>query len=309
MNAHAQRLANRSVIAAVALLACACRGVLAPAPDGSPVRRIELNGAELAYREQGQGEAVIFLHSLAADLHVWDELARRFPRNFRFIAYSRRHHTPNRWPDDGDSHTLDQHVEDLAALIPALGLDHAHVVALGLGARVAAHTALRHPNVVRTLVVGDGVLAVPATDEARRVVEAFGAQFETVAERVDVRDERGTAVAVVEWLSREEGGWSALSASRQATYLDNARTLFLVTRDKTLRAPGCEALETLRMPVMILAGERTPPGLRVTNEAAAACISGASYERVPDSGHFWYADNPEAGANHVVRFLAKHRQR
>ena len=296
------------MIAAIASLACACHGVATPTPDRSPVRYVEVNGAQLAYREQGQGETVVFLHSVAADLRVWDELAQGFTRDFRFVAYSRRHHSPNPWPDAGASHTLDQHVEDLAALIRALGAKEAHVVALGIGARVAAHTAIRHPEVVKTLVVGDGLLAMPANEEARNIVEAFGAQFDAVMERIDQRDEPGTAAAVVEWLSREEGGWNALPAARKSHYLDNARTLFLVVQDATLRAPGCEALAQLRVPVLVLAGARTPAALRVTNEDAAACIRGAAYERVPDSGHFWYADNPGAAAKQLVRFLTEHRQ-
>ena len=93
-----------------------------------------------------------------------------------------------------------------------------------------------------------------------------------VTERIDARDEPGTASAVVDWLLRGEGGWGALSPSRKAPYLDNARTLFLVVEDTTLRPPGCEALATLRIPVMILAGERTREGLRLTNEATAACV-------------------------------------
>ena len=60
---------------------------------------------------------------------------------------------------------------------------------------------------------------------------------------------------------------------------------------------------------MILAGERTREGLRLTNEATAACVPGAEYRQVPGSGHFWYADNPDAGAQLLVKFFVAHRQR
>ncbi|HVF65755.1 MAG TPA: alpha/beta hydrolase [Casimicrobiaceae bacterium] len=307
MNAM-QSLPRSSSLLFVVLLG-GCQAFFHEQTAGPTVKRVTVNGAELSYVEQGSGETVVFLHSLAADLRVWEHVQRRFPSDFRFVAYSRRHHTPNRWPDAGQSHTLDQHVDDLAALIPALGVDRAHVVALGVGARVAAHTAIRHAQRVQTLTVGDGLLVAPVTDDGRLALKTFGARFGAVAERVASRDERGTAAAVIDWLLSDSGGWDALPDARRAPYLDNARTLFHVLEDRSLRAPGCEALGKLRIPILVLAGERTPPGLKFTNAAVPTCVAQAEYREVPRSGHLWYADNPDDGVRLLVQFLTAHRRR
>ena len=296
-----------AVIGAVALVA-ACRALPDPDAVAQPTW-VTVNGAQLAYVDQGKGEVVVLLHSVATDLRVWEDVRRRFPNDYRVVAYSRRHHAPNPWPDDGDSHTLDQHVKDLAALVPALGVGKVHLVGLGLGARVAAHTTIRHPGIVHTLTVGDGALSAPTTEPGLRDLDAFAASFATVHDRIRERDEAGTAAAVVDWLVPERGGWQALPASRRAPYLANARTLFLVVEDPTLRAPGCEALGGVAVAVLVLAGEHTPAGLRSTNAEAAKCAKHSEHVEIGGSGHLWYADNPDEGVRRLVQFLRKHRDR
>ena len=55
-------------------------------------------------------------------MRIWEGIEPLVTTSHRFIAYSRRHQAPNKWPDDGSTHTIAQHVEDLAALIKSLGL-------------------------------------------------------------------------------------------------------------------------------------------------------------------------------------------
>ena len=111
-----------------------------------------VNGAEISYVERGAGETVVFVHGVGSDLRIWNEVAPHIASRYRFVAYSRRHHAPNAWPDDGSSHRLAQHVEDLVAFIRALGVVKAHVVAVSLGARVAIDAALaKHDELKRML--------------------------------------------------------------------------------------------------------------------------------------------------------------
>jgi len=165
---------------AVALLLTAC-APLSPEPRSSAsIRRAYINGAELTYIEQGAGETVVFLHGSATDYRIWKDVRRRFGDEFRLVAYSRRHHAPNAWPDDGGTHSMTQHAEDLVGLIGALGAKRAHLVAVSMGARVAAHTAVHHPQVVQTLTLSDGLLAPPLTDEGKRAMDELGTGFNTM---------------------------------------------------------------------------------------------------------------------------------
>lgn len=53
------------------------------------LKTAEINGTSLAYREQGAGEPVIFVHGDLSDLRTWKELLDGVGRAYRAIAYSR----------------------------------------------------------------------------------------------------------------------------------------------------------------------------------------------------------------------------
>lgn len=293
----------------VLLVICGCAHWSTEPATNASIRRTMVNGAELTYAEQGAGETVVFLHGSATDYRIWNDLRRRIGHRFRLVAYSRRHHAPNAWPDDGGSYIMTQHADDLVGLIRALGVERAHVVAVSMGARVAAHAAVHHPEVVQTLTLSDGLLATPVTDEGKRAMAALGPQFDKLFGYIHAGD-HGAAVAAYVDLASPAAGWKGLDATWQAYYLDNARTLSLAVKDDTLRPPGCEALGSIRAPVLVIAGELTPPAMQATNEALMRCLPrSAQFVAVPRAGHYWYADNPADGAQLLLAFLRGERGR
>ncbi|HVF65756.1 MAG TPA: alpha/beta hydrolase [Casimicrobiaceae bacterium] len=302
--------ARSLAFAALCVMAFGACVVLAPEPTSAvSLRRLTVNGAEHTYVEQGTGDAVVFLHGSATDYRVFDELRRHFGRDFRFVAYSRRHHAPNAWPDDGDTYRMTQHAEDLVALIRALGIERAHVVAVSMGARVAAHAAVHHADVVKTLTLSDGLLASPGSDEGKRVLADVGPAFNAIFAHLRAGDDAAAVAAYVE-MAKPDGGWNALSSAWQSYYRDNARTLGLAARDPTLRPPSCDALRAIRVPVLVIAGDQTAPAFKVTNDELLRCLApGAEYALVPRSAHYWYVDNPGDAARLLHAFLRKHRSR
>ena len=267
-----------------------------------------VNGAEISYVERGAGETVVFLHGVGSDLRIWKEVAPHIASRYRFVAYSRRHHAPNAWPDDGSSHRLAQHVEDLVAFIHALGVAKAHVVAVSLGARVAIDAALAHPEAIATLVVNDSLAGTPTSDGDRRIVQEFFRLFAPFANAVKDGDANVATASLVDWLYEKTGAWNTLPPWRQAYYRDNAPTLVLALRnDANAQRPACPAMASLPMPVLVLDGQNTPAAFRVTNDALLACLPpGAMRARIAEAGHFWYVENPRAGADAILKFLAAH---
>ncbi len=124
--------------------------------DGSlQPNTIQVNGAELAYVEEGEGDAVVFVHGALGDYRNWSELLAPFAQRYRTIAYSRRRHWPNAWPDDDSGCEAPVHVADLAGLIDALGLAPAHLIGHSYGALTALLLATEQPDLVRALVLGE----------------------------------------------------------------------------------------------------------------------------------------------------------
>ena len=56
---------------------------------------VRVDGATLAYREQGDGEPVVLVHGSASDLRTWEQQVPAISESHRVIAYSRRYARPN----------------------------------------------------------------------------------------------------------------------------------------------------------------------------------------------------------------------
>jgi pimeloyl-ACP methyl ester carboxylesterase len=285
------------------------RGDAGPAaPFAAAVRKTIVNGAEISYVEHGAGEPVILLHGVGTDLRIWEDVQPYLGRGFRFVAYSRRHHAPNAWPDDGRTHRLATHVEDLAAFIRALGVDKAHIVGVSLGGRVAAEMVLAHPELVASAIINDSLVGAPESVEAQAVLQDFFRPFAALDQAVKAGNAPAAAVALVDWLYQSPGAWNAMPEHRKAYYRDNAPTLAPALRnDAATPRPTCEAIGRVRLPVMVMDGTETPLAFRITNDALFACLTGgAERAHIPRAGHFWYVDNPRGGAEVILRFLASH---
>ena len=137
--------------------------------------------ATLHYFECGEGEPIVFVHGTLGDLNVFRTQAQTFATRFRVISYSRRYHPPNAPPRAQDVYPLSAHVADLGALVKELKATPAHLVASSYGAYIALALAVDHPELVRSLVLGEPpilpLLSRTAVGEAtrqswlRRVIE------------------------------------------------------------------------------------------------------------------------------------------
>ena len=141
-------------------------------PCGSEVRAIGINEATLHYFECGEGEPIVFVHGTLGDLNVFRTQAQTFAARFRVISYSRRYHPPNAPPRAQDVDALSAHAADLGALVKELKATPAHLVASSYGAYVALALAVDHPELVRSLVLGEPpvlpLLSRTAVGEATR---------------------------------------------------------------------------------------------------------------------------------------------
>jgi pimeloyl-ACP methyl ester carboxylesterase len=102
------------------------------------VRTAAVEGAALAYREQGHGEPVVFVHGSSRDLRTWEQQLPAIGASYRAIAYSRRYARPNEDIErDADDQML-PHVDDLVAFVRALAAAPAHLVGHSWGALSAS---------------------------------------------------------------------------------------------------------------------------------------------------------------------------
>src|SRR5688572_17223642 len=120
------------------------------------VKSIFINGDSLHYIDMGKGDPVVFVHGTLSDYRTWRNQIDTFAKNHRVISYSRRFAWPNQQTvKDSSALSFASHVKDLAELLKALKLEPAHLVGHSSGAFIALFLGMEHPELVRSLTLGE----------------------------------------------------------------------------------------------------------------------------------------------------------
>lgn len=144
------------LVAALALIAAAaigCAPTDPPASDTSTDRRaVDIGDVTLGVDVHGTGRPLLLVHGAGEDADMLAVQARSLAAaGYRVIAYDRRgtgRSGRRNWPGDG----ADQHADDAAGLLRALGIDRATVLGVSSGGIVALALAARHPERVGHVV-------------------------------------------------------------------------------------------------------------------------------------------------------------
>ncbi len=111
----------------------------------------EVNGINLYYESSGSGQPVILLHGGLGSTEMFAAIAPALAQTHQVIAVDLQGH--GRTADIDRPMTYEAMADDIAALIGALGLEQVDIMGYSLGGGVALQTAIRHPEVVRKLVL------------------------------------------------------------------------------------------------------------------------------------------------------------
>jgi pimeloyl-ACP methyl ester carboxylesterase len=110
-----------------------------------------VNGLKMYYEIHGNGEPLILLHGGLAATEMFGEVMPALSKDRQVIAVDLQAH--ERTADIDRLLSYDAMADDIATLIKHLGIDKADVMGYSVGGGVALRTAVRHPEVVRKLVL------------------------------------------------------------------------------------------------------------------------------------------------------------
>src|SRR5256712_8185116 len=112
---------------------------------------LDVNGIKLYYETHGTGRPLILLHGGLGAIEMFGPNLPALAQGRQVIAVDLQGH--GRTADIDRPLSVALMADDIAALIKHLGLASADVMGYSLGGGVALQTAIRHPEVVRKLVV------------------------------------------------------------------------------------------------------------------------------------------------------------
>jgi pimeloyl-ACP methyl ester carboxylesterase len=135
------------MILATSTLACAQTDTATALKTGyAPV-----NGLKMYYEIHGSGEPLILLHGGLGATEMFGEVLPQLSKNRQVIAVDLQAH--GRTADIDRPLSFQAMADDIAALMKYLGIERADVMGYSLGGGVALHTAIRHPDLVKKLVI------------------------------------------------------------------------------------------------------------------------------------------------------------
>jgi 3-oxoadipate enol-lactonase/4-carboxymuconolactone decarboxylase len=117
--------------------------------------------------------ALLMLHSLGTNLHVWDAQAEALSRTHRVIRPDLRGHGLT--APLGDEVSMAELAEDAAVLLDALGVKAAHVAGISIGGRIAMELAAARPDRVLSLFLCGTALEFPPPEYWQARIDAIRA--------------------------------------------------------------------------------------------------------------------------------------
>jgi 2-succinyl-6-hydroxy-2,4-cyclohexadiene-1-carboxylate synthase len=219
----------------------------------------------------GSGTSATFLHGFTQTAHSWDPVVEQLTSYLGCTLLDAPGHgnTP-----DG-RRTLSQCGDDIARSMPT-GI----LVGYSMGARMALHAAIQHPEKVTHLVLVSGTAGI-ANDAERqqRVVSdtELAARIEAI----------GVPTFIDEWLALPMFNGLTPDKSQREERLRNTA----IGLADSLRFAGTgtqhplwDTLPSLRMPVLIIAGEKDEKFVQLAQHMHEL-IESSTLALVPESGH------------------------
>ena len=112
----------------------------------------EVNGLKMYYEIHGTGQPLVLIHGAFSAVGTsFGAILPELAKTRQVIAFELQAH--GHTADIARPLSLEQFADDVAAALPQLGIEKADVYGYSMGGAVALQVVLRHPEVVRKLVV------------------------------------------------------------------------------------------------------------------------------------------------------------
>jgi pimeloyl-ACP methyl ester carboxylesterase len=248
---------------------------------------ITANGLEIYVEQAGQGPYVLLIGGLGDTVESWQFQLDGLADRYRLTAFDNRGAGPTAMPEGPVS--VDAMADDAAGVLRALDIRSAHVAGFSGGSLIAQELALRHPDLVRSLVLQSTWAAM---DPGFRSWGLFVRWLVEVApsERaflegfyLDIYTPRAHNDGIVDQIIDE-----VLAFPHKQTTEDLQRSL-----DAFMRHDASDRLPEVAAPTLVIAGGLDSTSRPELNRAVAELIPGARFELMEEEAHQPFQEVPD----------------
>jgi pimeloyl-ACP methyl ester carboxylesterase len=258
---------------------------------------VRVDGLRIAYRRSGNGPVLVLLHGAVCDGRVWRHAIDAFSDAFTVVAWDAPGCGAS--SDAPDGFRMPDFADCLAAFVDALALERPHVLGHSWGSTLALELCLRHPTMVRSLVLVGAYAgwtgSLPANEVEARLAFALSA---------------AKAIESGEWRpSSMRGLFSDVMPAEQQAELTTIMAEVRAAGTRTMAYALAEAdlsssLDRVDAPTLLVYGDDDERAPLDVARALHAGIANSQLTLLPGLGHECYLESPDAFADAVRRFLS-----
>lgn len=269
------------------------------------------SGVGMHYRDEGvqTRPTLLLIHGFSASLHTWEPWVRELGDRYRLVSLDLPGHGLTSAPA-GYRASIPAFVNEVSAFARARGLEHFTIIGNSMGGHVAWEYALAHPNQVDALVLVDASGWPETRDGLDRDPPIFrllrnpvlGPAMRDLDNTRLIRQGLEHAYADPRFVTDQLVD-RYVQMSRAPGHRDILLQMTLNFRER--RAASTEVLSALRMPTLILHGERDNLVPVEHGRQFAAAIPGSELIIWPDDGHMPQEEHPARSAEALSQFLVR----
>jgi pimeloyl-ACP methyl ester carboxylesterase len=264
--------------------------------------QISANGINIHYEMQGEGVPLVLIAGLGYPAWQWHRMTPYLDKDFKVIAFDNRGVGGTDKPTG--PYTARLLADDTAAFLDALNIRSGVVMGHSMGGFIAQELALSHADKVSKLILSStnfgGPHHVPVTPEAMAVLSDMtsdpitrfknGLVVSTAPGFADKHPE-----IIQEWLE-----WRMANPLDLAGYqAQMAIGLGLISEAASFE----HRLTEIHIPTLILFGAHDKVVPPANAELLAAKIHDSKVVILPDAGHFFPMEVPQAAAQVIIDFV------
>lgn len=228
---------------------------------------VKINGADICYKVEGEGEALLLIHGNGEDMSTFDPIKDELLKNYKLISMDSRAHGRSQM---GETLSIPQIAYDAMMLLEHLHIQNASVVGFSDGANVAMEMAVNYRGHLNKMVLIGG------NSEPKGV--KTGVQILTVIQYF----------------------WNAFLGIFSKERKKKAKVIRLMTFEPHISENELKGITT---PALVVAGDKDMIKDKHTRYLAQS-ISGAEL-RILKGSHFLINDAPEELLKVIGEFLGK----
>ena len=263
--------------------------------------KVKVNGIDIYYETAGSGEALVLISGLGYPLWQWHKMTPFLTEHFQVISFDNRGVGQTDKP--AGPYSAQMLAEDTTGLLDALGIDNAIIMGHSMGGFIAQAMALDFSEKVSKLVLCStnfgGPNHVPVSAEAMAVLsDVISDPLTRFTNGLQVSTAPGWADAnpqiVQEWIE-----WRIANPIDMASYqAQMAIGLALIPEEASFESK----LSNISVPTLILFGAHDKVVPPENAKLLAKQLTKNTTVIIPDAGHFFPMEMPEAASQIVIDF-------